>query len=87
MNDYGDMMKGFDQFNAEAGAYSGDGSAIRIEAACMQGGGSVEMEIHPYDTKESVCDVMVKALGLEALQKSGRFRPCFTKMRDEKNPG
>lgn len=37
MNDYGDMMKGFDQFNAEAGAYSGDGSAIRIEAACMQG--------------------------------------------------
>ena len=36
MNDYGDMMKGFDQFNAEAGAYSGDGSAIRIEAACMQ---------------------------------------------------
>ncbi len=57
-----------------------------IEVSCMQGAGTVTMDITEEDTPEGILEAAIEALGLQELVASGKFYPVFTNDREETRP-
>lgn len=57
--------------------------AMKIHVVCLQGNAYAELEVYAHNSKESVVDAALEAMGLESLKKEPDYYPVLLNVRDQ----